>query len=71
MGYVSFMVTLYQAGLQIRMSSADPEGGGGSGKSRHHLPTSGTPLKWRFAGGPMVTRLDYWYGPFYPVMYED
>ena len=29
----------------------------------HHRPTSETPLKWRFAGGSIIARLEYWYAP--------
>ena len=67
MSYELLMATLYQPDIQIRMSYTDPErGGGGYGKPPHHLPISGapfreTPLKWRFAGGPMLARLAYWY----------
>ena len=46
--------------------------GGGAGgtdplKSRHHRPTSETPLKWHFAGGPLMARLEYLYGPPPPL----
>ena len=76
MSYVLLIATLYQPDIQIRMSYADPERGG-YGKPIHHLPTSEapfreTPLKWRFAGRPMVARLEYWYGPLLPSMkYEN
>ena len=36
----------------------------------HHRPTSKTPLKWRFDGGPMVARLEYWYGFLFPVKFR-
>ena len=41
------------------------------GKSRHHRPNSETPLKWLSAGGPMVARLEYWYGPPLPSVKYD
>ena len=52
----------------ITKSSADPETDWESrppspGKSCHNRPTSEAPLKWGFAGGPMMARLEYWYIP--------
>ena len=38
----------------------------------HNKPTSETPMKWRFAGGPMMARLEYWYVPRLPsVKYDE
>ena len=61
--------------LSTSLPCADPEvGDRGSdpGIPRHHRPTSETPLKWQFAGGPMVAHLEYSYGPPLPfVNYDD
>ena len=34
----------------------------------HHRPASGTPFEWRFAGGPMVARLQMFTGML-PLLY--